>query len=208
MSRKRVGESASENRTVEAAVDVLCEAFADYPVMRYVIRAEGDEYRRRLETLIRFFVTARVLRDEPILTIPEKGGAAACAIVTLPGNRPSPPALGEHRQRVWADLGPQARARYEAFGAAYASLAIEEPHHHLNMIGVRADRRGEGLGGRLMDAVHRLAREDPGSAGVTLTTEDPANLPFYRHFGYRCLGSVRIDEGLESWTLFRPRETG
>jgi len=31
----------------------LCEAFADYPVMRYVLGPDGD-YRERLRTLVRF----------------------------------------------------------------------------------------------------------------------------------------------------------
>lgn len=187
-------------------MSVLCEAFADYPVMRHVIEARGDEYERRLETLIRFFVTARVLRDEPVLTLRDEGEVVACALVTLPGTRPSPPALGELRERVWGELGPDAKARYEAFGEACATLSLERPHHHLNMIGVRRAHRGKGLAGRLLDDVHRLAREDPESAGVTLTTEDPSNVPLYEHLGYRCLGRVRVADDLESWSFFRPRD--
>lgn len=195
-----------DDTAIDPAADVLCEAFSNYPVMRHVIRSHGAEYERHLTTLMRFFVTARVLRDEPVLTLDDDGEIVACALVTLPGKRPSPPALGELRERVWDELGPDARARYEAFGEACAALSLERPHHHLNMIGVRREHRGKGLAGRLLDDVHRLAREDPESAGVTLTTEDPANVPLYEHFGYRCLGRVRVADALESWSFFRPRE--
>jgi hypothetical protein len=46
------------------AVTVLCDAFQDYPVMRYVLGPTGD-YDRRLRTLVGFCVSARVYRDEP-----------------------------------------------------------------------------------------------------------------------------------------------
>jgi hypothetical protein len=57
----------------EDAVSVLCDAFRDYPVMRYVLGSNGD-YDRRLRTLIGFFVSARVYRDEPVLGIHDRDG--------------------------------------------------------------------------------------------------------------------------------------
>lgn len=54
---------------VKEVTDVLCDAFFDYPVMRYVLGSRVPEYERRLENLIRFFVMARVCRDEMILGI-------------------------------------------------------------------------------------------------------------------------------------------
>lgn len=52
----------------EDAVTVLCDAFYDYPVMRYVLRP-SSEYDHRLRSLIGFFVAARVLREELVLGI-------------------------------------------------------------------------------------------------------------------------------------------
>jgi len=37
---------------------------------------------------------------------------------------------------------------------------------------------------------------------VTLTTETPANLSLYDHFGYQVRGHVRVSPALESWGLF------
>jgi hypothetical protein len=90
----------------EDAVTVLCDAFRDYPVMRYVL-GWGDGYDRRLRTLIGFFVSARAFRDEPVLGIQDPDGIlAATAIVSLPGERPAPEALAVRREEVWAELGP------------------------------------------------------------------------------------------------------
>jgi hypothetical protein len=78
---------------IHQAVTVLCDAFRDYPVMRYVL-GTADDYERRLHTLIGFFVSARVFREEPVLGIYDRDGTlAATALVTLPGERPVPEAL-------------------------------------------------------------------------------------------------------------------
>lgn len=187
-----------------AAVDVLCSAFRDYPVMRHVIRTEGEEYNRHLQDLIRFFVTARRLRDEPILGIEKGQRLAGVALASDPFGPPSPPALAEARERCWSSLGEEARARYEAFGEACSQLLADVPRLHLNMVGITPAEHGRGLGGRLIDAAVRLADNHPAAEGVSLTTEDPDNLPLYRHLGFRETGHHRVADGLETWAMFRP----
>jgi GNAT superfamily N-acetyltransferase len=189
----------------EQAVTALCDAFYDYPVMRYVLGSQTG-YDRRLRVLVDFFVSARVFRDEPVLGVPGDGGAlAAAAVVSLPGERPAPEALAVRREEVWRMIGAAERKRYEAFGDACAGFTLETPHHHLNMIGVRRAYAGRGFGRLLLDAVHDLAQADSQSAGVTLTTESPQNVALYQHFGYRVLGHAQVSEELETWTFFRPR---
>jgi GNAT superfamily N-acetyltransferase len=183
---------------------VLCEAFHDYPVMRYVLGPRHG-YDRRLRTLIRFFVSARALRHEPLLTVRDGAGvAAAAALVTLPGDRASPQKLDALREAVWSELGATERERYETFGGTSHQFIIEQPHYHLNMIGVRPSHVGQGLARKLLGTVHDLSCTDPLSCGVTLSTETPANLGFYEHFGYRLLGHARVDKELETWAFFRP----
>lgn len=104
---------------------------------------------------------------------------------------------------MWAELGSAARARYEAFGAAAARFDVDLPHIHLNMVGVRRAERGRGLGRRLIERVHRLSEEDPGSNGVTLTTEDEANLALYEHLGYELVGRETVAPRLTTWGFSR-----
>jgi GNAT superfamily N-acetyltransferase len=189
----------------DAAVAVLCNAFYDYPVMRYVLGDEGNEYDRRLTTLVGLFVAARIHREEPLLGIRDRSGAlAGVAVVTLPGQRPSPEALNRKREAVWQELGAAERARYDRFSSSGAEFVVEAPHHHLNMIGVRRSHAGCGLGRVLLEAVHTLSSSDPESSGVSLSTEDSRNLPLYQKFGYRLLGHSRVSDTLESWSFFRP----
>jgi hypothetical protein len=92
-------------------IDVLCHGFADYPIMRYVVGEEGD-YQARLRTLIGFFAGNRFLRKDAIIGASVDGELRGVALCSLP-DRVSPPEMDQLRERTWAALGPEARARYE-----------------------------------------------------------------------------------------------
>jgi len=184
-------------------VEVLSDAFIAYPVMKHVLGPRPD-YAADLRALVEFFVMARFLRDDLVLGAVGQGGVlAGTATITLPGERESPVELTRLRERVWDRLGVDARGRYERFGEACRVFDIEGGHYHLNMIGVRRAHAGQGVGRVLLEAVHRVSAEDARSRGITLTTEDSANLPLYQRFGYRILGHVEIGTELESWGFFR-----
>lgn len=187
-------------------VDVMCDAFRDYPVMRFVLGdtiAGPDDARLRM--LVGLFVAARVLRGEPMFAIEDEGRTVGAATVTLPGSKPSPPEFLELREKTWAELGAECRARYEAFAASGEAFYPSEPHHHLNMLGVRRSHAGRGLARPLLEAVHALADADPISSGVTLSTENPKNLPLYEHFGYVVRGHAKVDDALDTWVLYRAK---
>jgi ribosomal protein S18 acetylase RimI-like enzyme len=73
------------------------------------------------------------------------------------------------------------------------------------MIGVRDDYRGRGLGRRLLDEVHALCEQSTFAEGVSLTTEEPRNVDFYRRLGYQVVGEGRIAQVVPVWSFFRPR---
>ncbi|HEY7612937.1 MAG TPA: GNAT family N-acetyltransferase [Gemmatimonadales bacterium] len=193
--------------TVEVVTTLLCEAFAEYPVMRFVL-GPGEDYPARLRRLIGLFVTNRAVPGHPFFGIsigPELAGVALC---TPPNPPPASTALQEIRERAWAALGHDARERYDACVRAWTEVGIAEPNLHLNMLGVRPRSQGQGLASPLMERVHALSRELPPSRGVTLTTEDPRNVPLYRRFGYEVVGRRPVAPGLETWGFFRRDEGG
>lgn len=201
-------------------MELLCDAFRDYPVMRYVLGGAAGlapgweappDHGERLRLLVTFFVMARVTRGEPVLGAGRTGepgrprGLAGVATLTLPGSGPAPPGLDGYKARTWGTLGEEARARYEALGVMWSAFRTHAPHHHLNMIGVRRSSAGRGVGRALLDEVHRVVEADPDSAGVSLTTEDPRNVEIYRHLGYAVTAEGEIPGALRSWGMFRPR---
>lgn len=186
-------------------VDALCDAFHDYAVMRYAVGSAGADYDRRLHKLIDVFVARRFDHDHPVLAIEENGEIMGVATLTLPGEPPTPSAaFEERRMALWADLGPEAKARMEALVTVWQRLTVPGPQYHLNMLGVRRARAGQGLGRILLDEVHRISREDPESTGVSLSTENPKNVLLYQHCGYEVRFHERVSPELETWILFRP----
>jgi ribosomal protein S18 acetylase RimI-like enzyme len=71
------------------------------------------------------------------------------------------------------------------------------------MLGVRRNAAGKGIGRLLLDAVQRLSADDPGSQGVSLSTEDARNVSLYRHFGYAVVGEADV-ETMHTWVFYRP----
>jgi ribosomal protein S18 acetylase RimI-like enzyme len=183
-------------------IDVLCHGFADYPIMRYVVGEEGD-YRARLRTLIGFFAGNRFLRKDAIIGASVDGELRGVALCSLP-DRVSPPEMDQLRERTWAALGPEARARYERCVEVWTPIGVAEPNVHLNMIAVPSRYQGQGLGRALLDRVHALSHERDDSRGVTLTTEVEANVALYRHVGYEVVGQGTIAPGLTTWGMYRP----
>jgi GNAT superfamily N-acetyltransferase len=183
-------------------VSVFCDSFHDYPVMRYVVGPDGD-VDARLQRLIDFFVFRRVRQGGPLLGIVDNGTLVAAAIMTLPSEPQMPADVAVRRDALWVELGEDAQTRYEQYAAgATKALAVDRPHHHLNMIGVRRTAQGKGVARPLLEAARALSVDDPNSSGVSLTTETPRNLTLYEHFGYRITGHARIAPELESWGLF------
>lgn len=188
---------------VREVVAVLCAAFVDYPVMRFVLRDAGPDYERRLESLVGYFTDQRFARGYPVLGVRSSARLVAAANVNPPGTVPAPPELIERYRRLKTELGEGAIARFDAFAAACAPFEPAEPHYYLGMIGVLPECRGHGHARRLLEALHALSARDESSTGVALTTESPDNLPLYERFGYGILGSAKVEE-LTTWTLFRP----
>lgn len=186
----------------DEAVDVLCEAFFDYPVMRYLLADAGDDYERRLQLLVGYFSRSRHLRGDIVWAVQDDGRLVGVANIVRPDTA-RPPELDRYREQLWNELGEGAQRRYEAFSAATADFNPPEPHFHLSMIGVRRAQARRGIGGRLLAALHETSAIDPISTGVSLTTEDPGNVPLYERFGYEIVGRIGVGN-FDSWSFFRP----
>lgn len=182
---------------------VLCDAFRDYPVMRFVA-GDRDSYDLRLAQLIGLFVAGRSLRGHPMLGLRNPQGHVAAAItLTPPGQHTTPAGLVALGESCWRSLGADAMRRYEAMNRAWSALPAPEMFWHVNMLGVRRADRGQGHGDILLQAACERAMADPACRGVDLTTEDAANLAFYRDRGFVVAGHATVGDGPETWMLVR-----
>lgn len=77
------------------------------------------------------------------------------------------------------------------------------PHWYLEVLGVRREAQGTGLGSRLLEPV--LNRADEGGLPCYLETAREENLRFYRRLGFELEGQVQLlAEGPPHWAMIRP----
>ena len=76
-----------------AALNILCAAFHDYPVLRYLIGEADPEYDGKLRELIGFFVEARLTRNIPLIGLYDGNEILGVAVVSPPKEIPMPPEL-------------------------------------------------------------------------------------------------------------------
>lgn len=193
------------SQNIPEITDVLCEAFYNYPVMKYVLGEKAD-YDNRLRKIVTFFIFARALRKEPLLgNYNSENKLVAAATVTLPEEISSPPELFKLRDKLWEEIGSEEKARYENYGSVASGLLPKDPHHHLNMIGVRNAYQGKGLARQLINAIEKLVSAHPTSTGVSLNTEVESNVNFYMHLGYELVGKAEVDKEIQTWGFFKLR---
>jgi GNAT superfamily N-acetyltransferase len=194
----KIQRLSRENKSEVLAV--LMAAFHDYPVMRFVLRSTGDEYENHLRALVGFFCEVRLVRNWPVLGIRSGDSLVAAALV----NEPVIDLLAlpeEPLKQLRADIGEEAYNRLATYEEESSKGEPKKPHHFLGMIGVHPDYQGKGYAGALLNAVKDMSAADARSTGVSLSTENPANVVLYEHFGYRVFAEVDIDE-LHSWFMF------
>ena len=187
------------------ALNILCAAFHDYPVTRYVVDEAASDYDGKLRELIDFFVEGRLTRYIPLIGLYDSNDLLGVAVVSPPQEVPAPRELVECQAQAEQRLGREAMARFERYERACEATDPGHVAHYLGMIGVRPDMQGRGVGRQLIDAVKARARSDPSSTGVTLNTESASNLPFYEKMGF--IKGSEADVGpLHTWSFYWPRD--
>ncbi len=190
----------------EHVIDVLAAAFHDYPVMRFALADAGDEYGARLRELIGFYCDARLTRGWPVLGIRQGEDLVAAALVSEPRDLLAPPELTRKHRRVATIIGPEAFERMARYERQSTGHEPDEPHYFLGMIGVAPGHQGSGYGRILLEHIQAMSEADPVSTGVTLSTEDPSNVPYYERVGYHVTAEAHVGE-IHTWSMFRPNRS-
>lgn len=186
----------------EQVVGVLATAFYSYPVMRYILGNEEPEYDRKLRIMIGFFADERLLRAWPPLGVRVDNEMAAVTLFNPPVDEPELPELHRAFQELKVEIGSAAIERLTTYENTCIKMRPAAPHYYVGMIGVLPHLRGMGYARRLLDHIHDMAAQDPIASGVCLNTENPNNVPFYRHLGYDVTGEADVGQ-VHTWCLFR-----
>jgi GNAT superfamily N-acetyltransferase len=186
------------------AGQVLARAFADDPVTRWFLPADGSRHRR----LRRFFITElrhESLHHGAVEVACADGGVAGAAVWLPPGA-----SLGTEVSALPGYLRAFGRrlviiSRYQS--AAVSAHPRDEPHWYLAYIGVDPARRGSGVGAALLRS--RLRRCDQEGLPAYLESSNPENVPLYQHFGFRVTGALSLPPGAPVVSaMWRPGRAG
>ena len=187
----------------EDAVEVLCDAFRDYPAMVYTLKGAGQRYDEILAELIGYLTDHRFALGWPVLGVRVGDDLVAAALVNPPRMEtvvPSP----QPRFERWRDgAGKPVLDRFKDFVTATEPFEPDVPFYFLGLLAVPPRYQGKGYARLLLDEVHDTSRIDPSSEGVVLTTETAENVRLYEYFRYRVLGQAWVED-VPSWLLYRP----
>jgi GNAT superfamily N-acetyltransferase len=174
-----------------AGAAAIAAGHADYPTFRHMF----PDRRRRARALRAFF--AATVRDGipfgAVLAVWRGPNLAATAVWLPPGafpwtTRRKLAATPAFVRVLVAD--PRAFPTFARCGANVERAHPREPHWYLEVLSVRPEHQRQGLGGRLVRPILERAGRD--GLACYLETADPANVPYYRRFGFEV-----VDPALE-----------
>ena len=168
---------------LDAAADMLAEAFEGYPWTRHVLPEEG--YEERLRALQLLYL--RYAQAHGIVVVTD---AADGVIALLPPDAPEPDddmveqIVALHGDRL--DRLDQAPSPSDAW--------------RLETLGVRPASQGHGVAGALLGFALAAIAES-GASEVRLETSDPRNVRLYERHGFRVVSHSEPAEGPQLWRM-------
>ncbi len=172
----------------------LAAAFEDDPVFRWF---SPDDGRRRamLPGFFGVFVDAYLSHGETYTD----AGVAGGALWAAPGTDPLT-AEPVHAERLEEIVGSDAPRMFEIV-ELFDEHAPQQPHRHLQFLGVAPQRQGAGLGGALMAPV--LGRCDRDGVPAYLEATSDRNRAMYERHGFRAQGAIPLPGGPMLWRMWR-----
>ena len=178
--------------------DILGDAFADDPVMRWTLgssMSSAPMFRAMAEGIYLRHGFGQIADD----------GATA---LWLPANvKAKLPLMGELRLlfSVLQNGGFGALKRAHATEQVMQASHPEAPHYYLFAVGVREKMKGKGLGGRIIR--EGLKRADGAGAPAYLENSNPKNTPLYERMGFRPMSLLPLPaEAPPLLGMLRPAE--
>ena len=219
--RSEVQIEALETEDREAATEVLTEAFRPERLTTGAFGGNGDREQAGLRAFVGALLRAAFAHNQPLLVARERdsegraGDIVSVVICYRPGfDVTTGMVLGQLLDRPREAIALlRVLDRLDTrrvLDLHEAPEGMRERNHTLEYIGVRPDRQGEGIGGRLLDATHEFTDADPGSGGTYLATGGEYTRDIYADYGYNIV-EARVDERLQvdgeplhAWHMHRP----
>lgn len=175
------------------AIAVQTMAFAADPVMRWLF-PEPQTYLKVFPAFAHAFGGAAFEQGTAYL-YEDLGGAS---FWLPPGVATDPDPLVKI---IEEEIRDSIRDDVFALTEQMAAFHIEEPHWYLAMIGVDPSRRGQGLGGAMLQ--HCLQACDEQGITAYLESSNLANVSLYQRHGFEIIGEIQAGSSPPSYPMIR-----
>jgi ribosomal protein S18 acetylase RimI-like enzyme len=194
-------EPLDSERTGEAAA-VLAEAFMADPGWRAIAPRRDPAARRMLRRYFRGATTRAIRFGGGVEAATREGAVIGVAIGY--GAECWPPPARSFPYEAWGVIlaGPGPTWRGLVGDSKLEAAHPPGPHAFLHTLGIDPAHQRSGAGTALVESL--IAHHDDGGTPIHLTTANPANLPYYRRFGFDVIGKATLPRGVPMWSLFRP----
>lgn len=183
---------------LELLARVGAAAFFDDPVMSWVF----DDARSRPDQLVVLFggLVRRIFAGGGTLQVLDD---ACVSYWVPPSSEDDDDGQGEGDDAASPEpLFPaDVLERLGILGAAVTAAHPHQPHWYLNVLATLPERRGQGLGERLLQPM--LARCDTEGLPAHLQSTNPRNRTLYRRVGFVETGEVALDGGPPMMAMWR-----
>lgn len=187
---------------VPDAVDILCAAFRNYPMLDYFFGHEGENAESCMRRLFDMGCRARIALDWPLLGCEIDGKLQGVAYGTPPDPEDWPADLATEFDQFFSSLSEQTHINGSNYNERLKNHRHPNPHHYLHAIGVLPEAQGQGVGKLLLEAFQALSIAHPISTGVGLDTEVDSNVKLYESVGYVVEHHLMLDD-VPMWFMFR-----
>jgi len=193
--------SVTNSEDARHVVDLLATAFADDPILAWVLpggRNTLDARRRLFAQAVRTF-----LRDGLVEMTDDRLSAAVWASPHAARRSRLSRAINRTRGAIATLLAAGTAATrstrlYEMMHAHHP----REKHWYLVAIGTHPDGRGRGGASKLL--AHRLEVCDREGLEAYLESSNPNNLPLYERHGFEIVRTVSLGDSPPLWLMTRP----
>lgn len=173
---------------IDEAVECLVIAFVDDPIFGYFFPRHEPDRLGKLRALFEFGCRYRLITGQPLLALDLDGQIVGVANVRTPGSIESNDEIDGLWEKASGIIGEEASARFNVYAQLKDSIVPKTPHHYLVSLAIKPGHQGIGLGGTLLEAVCKLAEDDPSSEATILDTCKDINVSFYEKHGFETIG--------------------
>jgi GNAT superfamily N-acetyltransferase len=177
------------------AADTMARAFVSDPVFAWLLGPAGRPIDR-LRRVYDVFLRVELAKHDHLIDVAD--GGAGVAIWHEADDWKTPPLqIIRNAPAVLRSFGRRSVIALRTLSMIEA-VHPERPHRHLGHIGVRPDRQGRGLGGRLLSAA--LAQCDEQGLPAYLESSNPRNEALYARHGFVAQRPIELPKGAPPMT--------